>query len=59
MIIMKNPKVWPPNSRLPPEVAYPIGKVVCEAKSRIVVKNGKILIPINAAETQMSQNYLD
>lgn len=58
-MIMKNPKVCPPKSRLPPEVAYPIGKVVCEAKSRIVVKNGKILIPINAADIQMIQNSLD
>jgi len=27
-IIKINPKDWPPNNRLPPDVAYPTGKAV-------------------------------
>ena len=53
--INRKPIVWPPKIMLPPEVASPIGKVVCEPKSKTVVKKGKILTPTNAAETQISQ----
>lgn len=55
MIIM-NPNVCPPNNKLPPDVAYPIGKVVCEAKSKTVVKKGKMFTPTNTADKHISQN---
>lgn len=55
MTIM-NPKVWPPNKKLPPDVAYPTGKVAWEAKSIIVVKNGNILNPTKAADKITIQN---
>ncbi len=50
IIIIINPNVWPPNSKVPPDVAYPIGKVVWDAKSMIVVKNGNTLNPNKPAD---------
>lgn len=57
MIIM-NPNVCPPNSKLPPDVASPIGNVVWEAKSKIVVKKGNIFNPTKAADKHISQKEL-
>ena len=45
-----NPNVCPPKSKVPPEVASPIGNAVWAEKSIIVVKNGNILNPNNAAD---------
>ena len=46
---MIKPIVWPPNNKLPPDVAYPIGNALCEEKSVTVVKKGNIEKPIVTA----------
>lgn len=56
-IIIIKPKVWPPKRRLPPDVASPIGKVVWAAKSKIVVKKGKIFNPVKPADIIINQNW--
>ena len=56
--IKRNPRVCPPNKMLPPEVPSPIGKVVCDPKSRTVVKKGNMLTPTKAAEIPINQKEL-
>ena len=53
-----NPTVWPQNNKLPPVVAYPIGKAAWEPKSKIVVKKGKRLKPAKTAPKYITQIYL-